>query len=142
MSTTGYPVFDATVAKTNLVLKTIEDAYGWTHEQRHQSYAALRAVLHSLRDRLIVQECADLAAQLPMLLRGLYFEGWQPSKVPVKMHKREFLERVDRGLGYDVEGGVEQLVQTVLRSLRTHITDGEWGDVKSTLPKDLAALVP
>jgi uncharacterized protein (DUF2267 family) len=40
---------------------------------------------------------------------------------------------------YDVEGGVERLVQTVLQALRRHVTDGEWDDIVSGMPKDLAA---
>jgi uncharacterized protein (DUF2267 family) len=99
-------------------------------------------VLHALRDRLTVQEASDLAAQLPMLLRGVYYEGWQPSKVPVKMHREAFLERVRAGFPHEVDGGIERLVQTVLDALRLHITEGEWEDVKATLPKDLVEILP
>jgi uncharacterized protein (DUF2267 family) len=141
MTTTGLPAFDATVEKTNHVLHSVEEAYGWPHDRRPQSYDAVRSVLHALRDRLTVQEASDLAAQLPMLLRGVYYEGWQPSKVPVRMHRAEFLERVRAEYRYEVDGGTEQLVQTVLDSLRLHITEGEWEDVKATLPKDLVEIL-
>jgi uncharacterized protein (DUF2267 family) len=76
-----------------------------------------------------------------MLLRGLYYEGWKPSKVPVKMHREEFLERIRAEYPYEVDGGIEPLVQTVLDSLRLHITEGEWEDVKATLPKDLVEIL-
>ena len=142
MAETGYASFSTTVDKTNRVLKDIEQAYNWPKERRNQSYAALRAVLHALRDRLTVEEAAQLAAQLPMLIRGVYYEGWDPSQVPVKMNREEFLARVRREFPFEVEGGVEPLVQRVLQSLRRHITDGEWEDVKSTMPKDLAAVLP
>jgi uncharacterized protein (DUF2267 family) len=68
--------FSTTVEKTNRILKDIEKAYGWPKELRNQSYAALSAVLHSLRDRLTVDESDQLAAQLPLLVRGMYFDGW------------------------------------------------------------------
>ena len=142
MGDAGYPAFTATLDKTNHVLKEIEAAYGWPKERRSQSYAALRAVLHALRDRLTVEEAADLAAQLPMLVRGIYYEGWQPAKVPVKMSRDEFLDRVRRGFGYDVEGGIERLTSTVLAALKHHVTDGEWDDIRSSMPKDLAGVLP
>lgn len=142
MSETGYPTFDTTIEKTNRVLKEIEQAYGWPKERRTQSYSALRGVLHALRDRLTVEEAAHLSAQLPMLIRGLYFEGWDPSRVPVKMSREEFLARVQKEFPYEVKGGMEQLVRTVLQALRRHITEGEWEDVKASVGKELASLLP
>ncbi|MGH3376198.1 MAG: DUF2267 domain-containing protein [Actinoallomurus sp.] len=142
MSKTGYPSFDTTVDKTNRILKMIEDAYGWPKERRKQSYTALRAVLHALRDRLTVDETADFAAQLPMLVRGIYYDGWNPSKVPKKMHRDDFLEQIRNEVPYQVEGGVAGLVTTVAQALRLYVTDGEWEDVKAGMPKDLAATLP
>jgi uncharacterized protein (DUF2267 family) len=142
MAETGFSSFNTTVDKTNHVLKEIEKAYNWPKERRNQSYAGLRAVLHALRDRLTVEEAAELAAQLPMLIRGLYYEGWSPSHVPVKMKREEFFTRIRREFPYEVEGGDERLAQTVLESLRLHITDGEWEDIKSSMPRDLAAALP
>jgi uncharacterized protein (DUF2267 family) len=142
MVDTGFSSFNTTVDKTNRVLKGIEQRYGWPKERRNHSYAALRAVLHTLRDRLIVEETAHFAAQLPMLIRGVYYTGWDPSRVPVKMHREEFFARVRREFPYEVEGGMEPLVDTVLESLRLHITDGEWQEVKSMLPMDLATVLP
>lgn len=31
--------------------------------------------LHALQDRLTVQEGADLAAQLPLLVKGIFYDG-------------------------------------------------------------------
>ena len=141
MSQTGYRTFDATIEKTNHVLNEIEESYGWSKEQRHQSYDALRAVLHTLRDRLPVGEAADLAAQLPMLIRGLYYQGWVPARVPVKMNREEFLLRVGQECPFEVEGGLPLLVNRVMQALRSFITDGEWGDIVHTLPKDVASML-
>jgi uncharacterized protein (DUF2267 family) len=77
MTSTGFDGFDKTVHKTNTLLKQIETELGWEN-QRSMSYTALRAVLHALRDRLTVQEAADLAAQLPLLVIGIFYEGWDP----------------------------------------------------------------
>ncbi|MEV4070748.1 DUF2267 domain-containing protein [Nonomuraea fuscirosea] len=142
MAETGYAPFNRTVDKTNRVLREIEEAHGWTPERRNQSYAALRAVLHALRDRLTVDESAQLAAQLPLLIRGVYYDGWRPSTVPVKAHRKEFLDRISRELAFELQESEEDLVKKVLRALRKHITDGEWEDVKSTMPKDLTSILP
>jgi uncharacterized protein (DUF2267 family) len=142
MADTGYSSFDTTVQKTNLLLKEIEEAYGWPKERRNESYAALRSVLHALRDRLTVEEGAHLSAQLPMLVRGIYYHSWDPSRVPVKMSREEFLQRIKKEFPFEVVGGIEQLARTVFRALSRHVTAGEWEKVKSTVPKDLASLLP
>jgi uncharacterized protein (DUF2267 family) len=142
MSTTGYQSFDTTVQKTNRLLKEIEERYGWPEDRRVQSYHALNAVLHALRDRLTVEEAAQFAAQLPMLVRGMYYDGWDPSRVPEKTGRDEFLNRVRQEFTYAVDGGTEQLVQTVVQALRHHVSEGEWRDIKSSMPRDLAAVLP
>jgi uncharacterized protein (DUF2267 family) len=142
MAETGYSSFDTTVQKTNRILRQIEETYGWPKERRNQSYAALRAVLHALRDRLTVDETAHLAAQLPMLVRGIYYDGWDPSQVPRKMHRDDFLDHIRREMPYEVKGGAEGVVHTVAKALRLYITDGEWQKVLAEMPKDLAGMLP
>ncbi|GAB3842209.1 DUF2267 domain-containing protein [Micromonospora andamanensis] len=133
---------ESSMDKTNLILKDIEKAYGWPKEQRNQSYAALRTVLHLLRDRMPVQESVEFSAQLPIVVRGVYFDGWQPQNVPIKLNRDDFLYEVRQGFPYDVAGGPERVVQVVLDTLRRHITQGEWDDVKDTMPADLARIMP
>ncbi|MFI7079214.1 DUF2267 domain-containing protein [Micromonospora sp. NPDC049903] len=133
---------ESSMDKTILILKDIEQAYGWPKAQRNQSYAALRTVLHLLRDRMPVQESVEFSAQLPMVVRGIYFEGWQPSDVPIKLNRDDFLYEVRQGFPYDVQGGPERVVQVVLDTLRRHITQGEWDEVKDTMPDDLAQIMP
>ncbi|SCL22199.1 Uncharacterized conserved protein, DUF2267 family [Micromonospora pallida] len=135
-------VFESSLDKTNLILKDIEQAYGWSKDRRNQSFAALRTVLHLLRDRMPVQECVEFSAQLPVLVRGVYFDGWDPSNVPVKLNRDDFLFEVRQGFPFDTEGGPEQVVQVVLDTLRRHVTQGEWDDVRATMPSDLARMIP
>jgi uncharacterized protein (DUF2267 family) len=142
MGNTGFSSFKTTEDKTNRVLRDVEKAYGWPKERRNQSYAALRAVLHAVRDRLTVEETAQLGAQLPMLVRGIYYAEWDPSKVPMKQNREEFMQRIREQFPYQIEGDIEQLECTVLRALRRYISDGEWDDIKSAMPNDLAAALP
>ncbi|MET8232053.1 DUF2267 domain-containing protein [Micromonospora sp. NPDC005298] len=142
MADTMISAFESSLDKTNLILKDIEAAYGWPKDRRNQSYAALRTVLHLLRDRLPVNESVEFAQQLPVLVRGIYFDGWNPSDVPIKLNRDDFLYEVRQGFPYDVDGGAERVTQVVLDTLRRHVTQGEWQDVKDTMPKDLAMFLP
>ena len=117
MVDTGYSTFSTTVDKTNRVLKEIEQAYGWPQERRNQSYAALRAGTACPSGSPDRRGGRQFAAQLPMLIRGLYYAGWDPRRVPQKMTRDEFLQRVRQEFRYEVKGGMEQLIQTVIHSL-------------------------
>lgn len=77
MSATGLPVFDNTVQQTNLWLKSITTKLGV--DDRHLAYSLLKGTLHALRDRIGPENAVHLGAQLPILLRGVYYEGWRPT---------------------------------------------------------------
>ncbi len=141
MSSTIEGVFDKTMEKTNAWLKEVEDAMGW--EDRHKAYMALRAVLHALRDRLTPDETADLAAQLPMLIRGFFFEGWHPADKPRKYrHKKEFLQQVETEAPWLHDEELERTVTAVFNVLSSRIGDGETRQVRMMLPSELRELWP
>jgi uncharacterized protein (DUF2267 family) len=133
-------VFQQTLQETNRWLKEIEQELG-TNRQR--AYLALRGTLHALRDELVPDEAAQLSAQLPMLVRGIYFEGWDPSKTPVKERNREgFLKRV--GKAFERTGGVnpERAARAVFNVLNREMDPGELEQVRRTLPASVRALWP
>jgi uncharacterized protein (DUF2267 family) len=141
MSVTGLSVFDSTLQKTHRWLKELMDLLEW--DDRHKAYLALRATLHALRDRLTIEEAAQLAAQLPMLIRGFYFEGWDPTGKPVKERRVEdFLAHVARELRREDSIDPEPVARAVFAVLATQVTAGEIEDVRQILPVELRHLWP
>ena len=142
MSTTGLDVFDSTLQKTNAWLKQIMDELDL--DDRQQAYLALRGTLHALRDNLTVDEGAQLAAQLPLLVRGIYYEGWDPSRVPTRDRDRlAFLGRIagtfERA---DPEVDPARVAQAVFRVLADHVSTGEVDEVRGMLPQEIRELWP
>jgi uncharacterized protein (DUF2267 family) len=133
--------FNATLQKTYEWLKDVEDSLFC--DDRPTAYHALRAVLHALRDRLPPVEACELAAGLPTLLRGIYFEGWSPAGKPEKMDKEEFFERV-RELAGPTSGDLNpaRCVPAVFGVLGQRIAAGEIEDIRDVLPASFAELWP
>lgn len=136
MTTTGLAVFDDTIQKTNIWLKDITEEIG---PDRQRAYDVLRAVLQTVRDRLTIDEAAHLAAQLPMLVRGMYFEGWHPADNPMKelRSRKEFVAKVNERLQFTRPTDPEDAIRAVFRILQKRITEGEIADVRQMLPQDL-----
>jgi uncharacterized protein (DUF2267 family) len=140
MTSTGIEPFESSLQLTNVWLKDLMARLG-TNE-RHLAYLALRSTLHALRDRLTVDEAVHLGAQLPMLVRGFYYEGWHPAGKPVKEHSKEaFLGHVvsaARASNFDPE----RAVRAVFGLLAERISAGEIEDVKSILPRPIREFWP
>jgi uncharacterized protein (DUF2267 family) len=137
---TSLELFDATLQKTDqwLVLMRLLPT-----DDRHVAYHALRATLHALRDRLTVDEVAQLGAQLPMLIRGFYYEGWDPTGKPLRIrHRQQFLYRITSELAYVNDKDPEDVARAVFTLLVQRISDGEIEDVKHILPADIRDLWP
>jgi uncharacterized protein (DUF2267 family) len=140
MSSTGLDVFDETIHKTNSWLKEIAQQLGL---ERRAAYQVLRAVLHCLRDRLTVNEAADLGDQLPMLVRGIYYEAWHPAGKPEKIRSLDdFLDAITSRLPPQQPVDTESAARAVFWTLENHVSPGEIRDVIDTLPKEIRALWP
>lgn len=140
MSATGLEVFDTTIQKTNGWLKELMEILD--SDSRQEAYLVLRATLHALRDRLTIDETAQLAAQLPMLVRGFYYEGWDPSDKPLKeRHQDEFLGGINRQLTPSAVEA-ETAARAVFLLLANRISEGEIEDIEHVLPKEIRELWP
>jgi uncharacterized protein (DUF2267 family) len=140
---TGTRVFDRTVHKTNIWLKDIMIGMGWNNRER--AYSFLRATLHTVRDLLPIEEVANFGAQLPILLRGVYYEGWWPHHGKYKIKSLDsFYDLYSHHLGplgnrlsdREIIQGVSVCMQTIARN----ISPGEIADIQSVLPKVVCGL--
>jgi uncharacterized protein (DUF2267 family) len=140
--TTGLDTFDKTVQESNLWLKDVMERLN-TYD-RHHAYSTMRAVLHALRDRVGPENAAHLGAQLPMLLRGLFYEGWDPTGKPTKeRHESAFLAHIARELPRAAgPGEIEQGALAVLDVLSKHIDRGAAVKLAAILPQDLRRFWP
>ena len=139
MGKTDVSILDITLQKTHIWLKDLAYLMGW--EDQQLSYTALRAVLHALRDRLPVEVAAKLGAQLPMLIRGIYYEGWVPAHTPAKIHHLdEFLDLVSFYLGNDfLIPLADSITKSVFKVIENHVSEGEVERLKKVLPQPIAA---
>ena len=106
-----------------------------------QAYSYLRAVLHALRDRMTVEEATHFASQLPMIVRGFYFEGWRPALAPNEYESAEvFYDRVKESLG-GAPGldtvAVPEGTRAVMELLEANVDRGQLKHVRDQLPDDV-----
>ena len=121
-------------------LKQVRD-YADLADEQH-AYSAMRAVLHQLRDRLTLEEAFDLSAQLPLIIRGVFFEAYNPRHAPEKIRsKQAFLDAVVTKL-QPHRIAPEVAVRAVFATLAHHCDSGEVADVIDQLPSDLKKLWP
>jgi uncharacterized protein (DUF2267 family) len=133
--------FDHAIGKADIWIRDMMRELG-TDDPR-QAYHALSASLHTLRDRLRVDEAAQLAAQLPLLVRGLFFEGWHPASTPVHVRTPAelaalFEQKSGDGHGHGIDA--EKALAAMFEVLRRHVSRGQMDSLAHVLPRSLADL--
>ena len=132
-----------------LLRRSPEQAAVWLREIAHElgeddqadAYRKLTAVLHTLRDHLSAAENAQLSAQLPTLIRGIYFEGWRPAGARPAFHDVDsMLELVASRGGMAGETEASIAVAAVVAVLARHVSAGELDDVRAGLPESVRPL--
>lgn len=126
-----------------------EEARKWFREVAHlldtpdredQAYLALKGGLFALRDRLQSQEVFHLSAQLPFIIRGILFEGYQPEGKPEKFHAGELLDRIKQEMTPTMNYLPGSVFEAVLQVLHRHVSRGELDDIYAAMPKDIRDL--
>ncbi len=141
MSVTDVALIEESAQKTHLLLDELARELGRAADERY-ALRVLRGFLHTLRDRLPVPETAHFAAQLPELVRGIYYEGWRPEIVPLAYRDRHtFLAHVTELARLAGETEAAYAVEACVRVLGRHLGEGELRKVATVLPGPVAALL-
>ena len=140
MSHTGLAVFDRTLEGTHQFINDVAEEI--KIEDKNITFIGIKAVLHALRDRLPLEEAAQLGSHFPLLLAGFYYQGWKPAATPTKERSIEdFLAKVRSNLqdgDYPIE--IEALTRGVFTVLTKWVDDGEINDVVNMFPQNMQAL--
>src|SRR5687768_300232 len=119
MTDIGLEVFDTTKQKTMTWIKDLMEELHW--EDRHRAYLVLRGHLHLVRDVLTVEEVAHFSAQLPLLVRGVYFEGWDPTRNPRSFPSAELETIVKSYFPEHIAYQYERIMRACVRVMARHI---------------------
>jgi len=138
MSTTGLEVFDKTLQTTHTWLNEIGEILG---PDKQRCYHALRAVLTTLRDRLPVDQAAHLAAELPLLVRGIFYDGYRPADTPMTLRTQaEFVSLVAKRFGNIGPVNPRASCIAVFSVLQRHLPRPMIEKVKDSLSQEIRVL--
>jgi uncharacterized protein (DUF2267 family) len=141
MTSAFYNLFQETLQSTTHWLREIAESVPGIDEQ--QAYHLLCATLRGLRDRMPVEEAVQLGAQLPVLVRGLYYDGWRPAEVPVRIRSAaEFIANIATRYHARPLANFEDGVRAVLATLSRNVDFGETFSLLRALPHELRELFP
>lgn len=141
MSAQGLEVIDHTVHQTHEWINELAERLDWS--SRRSALRLMRITLRHLRDHLMVNELAQLSAQLPLLIRGFFFEGWIPKQTPIKERSSgDFAAHVAAGMGDTPEYRGHEDIKCVFDLLNAHLSRGEIEDIRASVPQDMRDLWP
>lgn len=140
MSATGLDTFDKTLQITNVWLDEIMEDHG---PDRQVAWHILGAVLRTIRDKLPADLSAHLGAQLPLLVRGAYYDQYRPARQPSGIRARdEFLQEIGAGLGGIRPVDAAGAMASVGRVLNHHLDPGLVRKLREALNEDIRRLWP
>ena len=141
MADTQVAALDHTIQQTNIWLKTLAEQMHI--EDRHDAYRALRSVLHVLRDRLTPEQAVHLGAQLPLLVRGIFYDGWRIAGKPSdERQPAEFATLVAADLPPSLARDALRVTRAVFGLMEKELDRGETEKIIATLPHPLRVLWP
>ena len=135
MSATGLPVFDRTLQTTHIWIDEIMADLG---PSRRTAWHALGVVLRTIRDRVTLELAIHLGAQLPLLVRGAYYEQFCPGSPPDWFRSLDdFFSHIADGLDGGPPVNARDAAASVFRVLSRHVDEGQIAKVQQALPHHL-----
>lgn len=141
MSAQGLEVIDHSAHTAHEWIAELAARLEWSSKKN--ALRLLRTTLHQVRDHLMIDEMAQFSAQLPLLIRGMFFEGWVPKRTPSKDRSGAgFAAAIEDQLGEtdDYRGTAD--ISQVFHLLNARLSRGEIEDVRASLPGDIRAFWP
>lgn len=138
---TGVRAIERNIETANIWLNELCDELD--HIDKEDAWVRLSAVLQTVRDRAPVDDAVDFASQLPHLIRGTYYDSWNPSDTPhTWRHREEYLNAVNHKLGPHAPIDTERTVRAVLKVASHHVNPDALKKLKATHPKEVWDLWP
>jgi uncharacterized protein (DUF2267 family) len=139
MSATGLDVFDKTLQTTHIWLDELMAEIG---SDRQAAWHVLGTVLRAVRDRIPLELAVHLGSQLPLLVRGLYYDQWHaPGRMDEKPRTLDaFLSPISEQLAQTRPINAHNATQAVFRILSRHVNPGQIEKVKHALPGEVQAI--
>lgn len=135
MSATGLDPFDTALRTARIWLDEVADRTG---DDGETAWNLLTAVLHEIRDRLPLELAVHLGAQLPLLVRGAYYDRFDPARRPAACDRPDqFLAAIVERLDGTRSADAEAAVAAVFALLDRHLSEGHLARIRSALPKGL-----
>lgn len=139
MTAQGLEVIDHSVHLTHEWINELAGRLDWS--SKRSALRLMRVTLHHIRDHLMVDELAQLSAQLPLFIRGFFFEGWMPKQTPIReRHAIDFIATISAKMDDTEEYRGREDIKCVFDLLNARISKGQIEDVRATLPEDIRAL--
>jgi uncharacterized protein (DUF2267 family) len=108
---------------------------------RHTAWHVLGVVLRAVRDRIPLGLAAHLSSQLPLVVRGAFYDQFQPAAEPLKQRTlEEFLAHINARMGDIRPINPRNAVIAVFNVLSRHIPRGQSVKVRDALPEEVKVL--
>ena len=141
MSAQGLEVIDHSVHTTHEWINELAERLDWA--SKRSTLRLLSILLHHIRDHLLVNEVAHMSVQLPLLKRGLFFEGWMPKNTPIKeRYADQFINAINSQMTEAEDYRGPKDIFCVFDLLNARLSAGEIEDVRACLPVDIRELWP